>query len=237
MIDPTSEVELNALDRFSGGVAVFARLFARWMDQNGWSHPVMTSLAKASLGGAAWLHSSQIASLRRGTLRSPGPRTFVAIERLNFYLYRYQTEKLLIPGTSSSNHYSSPYVITENDQPPPLGWWVEVFCGVREPENLDYVKHLLFTDVKAADASIAFGKYFRHLLALSKIDVISDLPSVLKDCYPITDPHRRTKLQEVILATAAWSGEELGNELPNLVAMTSRFGGSRSEEELMRELS
>jgi len=92
-------------DQFERGVLDFSFLFTKWMDTNAWSHPVMVQLAAGCLqlpGGKGWLHSSQISGLRHGKLLSPGPRTFMAIERLNFYLHRYATEKLLLPGSTSA---------------------------------------------------------------------------------------------------------------------------------------
>jgi hypothetical protein len=225
-----------ALDQFQTGVALFSRLFARWMDRNGWSHPTMTALAKGCLGGAGWLHSSQISGLRHGRLRSPGPRTFIAIERLNYYLWRYQTEKKLLPGSTSSNYYAEPFVILENGQPPSVGWWVEVFCGIRQPEDAQYLNQVMFTLMQAERFSDGYGRYLRHLLALAQVDVIDDLNVVLKEHYPITDPHRREKLRSVILANAVWTGDELASELPYLLALTQAYGGASTESELLAEL-
>ena len=79
--------------KYDQGVRNFALLFTRWMDLNGWSHPVMVALAKSALDGTSWLHSSQISGLRHGKLVSPGPRTFKAIQVLNYYLWLYKTEE------------------------------------------------------------------------------------------------------------------------------------------------
>lgn len=120
-------------DRFHRGRIAFSDLIRSWMDLSGWSHPKIIQLGKASMTGIGWLHSSQINGLRTGKLINPGPRVFVAIERLNRSLYDYGATKALIPGTSSSALYAKAYAITVDDQPPELGWWIEAFCGEHLP--------------------------------------------------------------------------------------------------------
>ena len=61
---------------YEAGIRVFALLFTRFMDLNGWSHPVMVSLARAALDDVSWLHSSQISGLRHGKLISPALARF-----------------------------------------------------------------------------------------------------------------------------------------------------------------
>ena len=62
----------DPLAAYAEGNHVVARLFSRWMDGKGWSHPTVTRLAKAAPGGKeGWLHSSQIASQRHGETRNP----------------------------------------------------------------------------------------------------------------------------------------------------------------------
>ena len=74
---PTTNEELvpDYLSLYAKGRRTFSLLFSRWMDTNEWSH--------ACMGGVRWLHSSQISGLRHNGLENPGPRTFIALERLN----------------------------------------------------------------------------------------------------------------------------------------------------------
>ena len=71
---PLAPGDATLRDRFDTGTQNFARLFTKWMDTNGWSHPIMVSLATACLelpDGKGWLHSSQISGLRHAPLLHP----------------------------------------------------------------------------------------------------------------------------------------------------------------------
>jgi hypothetical protein len=223
-------------DQFENGVRGFSFLFTKWMDTNAWSHPVMVQLAAGCLqlpGGKGWLHSSQISGLRHGKLLSPGPRTFMAIERLNFYLHRYATEKTLLPGSSSSNFYSHPYVITEDGAPPPLGWWMEVFCGARVPRDVD-VSSRFHTDEHAYTVSSNWAKLIRRLLIDSGHDIIDELDRIVRNHYPVREPDRVDRLLAVIQSRSQWNPDELQLELPAITALTAALGGPEDEEALLR---
>lgn len=221
-------------EQFGSGVRIFGRLFTRWMDLNGWSHPRMAALAKAALGGTGWLHSSQISGLRHARLESPGPRTFIAIERLNYYLYRYVTEKTPIPGTDSSQ-YREAVVVTENGQPPPLGWWVEVFCGYRVPQDFD-IGYMNISDLQAAQMSEKWAALIRRLMTSAGVDLITELNQAIHAHYPARDEERLAKLHDVIFNRYVWSPDELANEMPAIMTLTKAFGGPDTEGSLIEYL-
>lgn len=231
----TQDKPVDHLARFTGGNRTFSLLFVRWMDTNGWSHPTMVSLARAALYGASWLHSSQISGLRHVKLASPGPRTFIAIERLNYYLHRYATEKLLIPNTPSSNAYQKAYAITEDGKPPELGWWVEVFCGNRVPKDIE-LHEAFFTEDQAKSMSQRWGAMVRKLLLAQGIDLITELDRIIRERYPAKDTDRVARLVDVIHNRDAWTPDQLSNELPAISELTSRLGGPRDEDALLKEL-
>ena len=79
-------------ERFEQGAVTFARWFAKLMDANGWSHPKLVELAKVATDGKSWVHSSQIASLRIGKLKSPGPRSFASLSYLWSEIDAYQNQ-------------------------------------------------------------------------------------------------------------------------------------------------
>lgn len=218
--------------KYDQGVRNFSLLFTRWMDLNGWSHPIMVSLAKSALDGTSWLHSSQISGLRHGKLISPGPRTFKAIQVLNYYLWLYREEKRLIPNTDSSNYYREPYVITENGKPPELGWWMEVFVGDRMPSDLDLEKHS-FTPDSALNFSRAYGKLIRKLMVLNDYDPISDFDTVVREHYPAGDFERVQTITKVLYNQGSWTPEELVNEIPALVTLSAALEGPHTEEDLL----
>jgi hypothetical protein len=220
---------------FENGVQTFSLLFCRWMDTNEWSHPTMTALAKACMNGVGWLHSSQISGLRHAKLESPGPRTFIAIERLNYFVWRYATTKALLPGTESSNAYRHAYPITENGEPPPLGWWVEVFCGARMPSDID-LRQSFFTEAQASDFCRAWGRTIRRLMAANGVDLITDLERTVREHYPARDVDRVDLLLQVIRDTRFWTPDELAMELPALTAFTAEMGGPATEDALLKEM-
>lgn len=230
MHDTPDQVDYTT--QYQSGIQNFAKLFRLWMDSNNWSHPVMTALLKAALNGNGWLHSSQISGFRHARMRNPGPRAFVAIERLNYYLHRYATKKILIPNTTSANHYSQAFVIEENGEPPPLGWWFEVFSGVRLPRNYDLEGPLL-TEEEAERLSRNLARWFRRSMAVRGYDPIEDLQRLLKDLYPIRDLARLTRAGEVLSARTHWTAAELHEEIPALTRLSAALGGPETEEGLL----
>ena len=218
--------------QFSRGVSTFSLLFTRWMDTNGWSHPTMVTLARHCLDGTSWLHSSQISGLRHARLLSPGPRTFIAIERLNFFVHRYATTKKLLPGTPGSNLYAKAFAITEGGDPPPLGWWMEVFCGKRTPRDID-LRETFFTDDQAARISSAWGGLIRRLMIQSDLDIIVELDRVLREKYPAKDAERLKLTKAVIQNSLVWTPQQLANELPAITSFSSALGGPASETDLI----
>jgi len=225
-------VHQDSVALYSKGGRTFSLLFTRWMDTNGWSHPTMVRLARAALGDIGWLHSSQISGLRHNGLESPGPRTFIAIAQLNAYIHRYATTKRLIPGTESSKDYHVAYAITENDQPPAAGWWFEVFCGLRIPQDID-LREAFFSDAQATTISTNWGALIRKLLRDQDLDLITDLDRILRDSYPAKDFDRLARLRQVIQNQYTWTPDELSLELPALTAFTSELGGPVHESELL----
>lgn len=227
----TSEKPL-IIDSYYRGAQTFAKLFTRWMDTNEWSHPVMTHLARSALGGTAWLHSSQISGIRHGKLISPGPRTFLAIAELNRCLHLYVTEKKLIPGTTSSNHYANGYCIIEDKIPPTSGWWFEVFCGHRAPKDIKLCTPF-YTEADAMGMSKLWAKAFRRLASNAGYDIYDDLDKVLRLYYPARDTDRIALTTRVVRSEAGWTADQIINEIPALTKLTAAVGGPKTEEELI----
>lgn len=217
---------------YAKGRRTFSLLFTRWMDTNEWSHPVLVKLSHACMGGVRWLHSSQISGLRHNGLENPGPRTFIGIERLNYFVHRYATTRRLIPGTTSSNNYQIAYAITEDGQAPSAGWFYEVFCGIREPKDID-LHEAFFTESQANTLSANWGALIRKLMRARDLDVITDLDKVLRESYPARDFERLTRLREVIGNQGAWSPDELAMEMPALTLFTAELGGPDKEQDLL----
>lgn len=223
-------------DQFEAGIKTFGSLFTRLMDTNQFSHPQMVALTRSCMDGVSWLHSSQISGLRHCKLVSPGPRTFIAIYWLNFYLHRYITEKKLLPNTSSSNAYAHAWAVTEDGEPPSLGWWMEVFAGLRVPKDIDLTSEY-FSEDQAERKSAEFAALTRKLMMASGVDIVLDLDHFVRECYPAGDHKRVSQFKKVLMGQAYWSAEELANELPALTAVVSRLRGPKNEDELLQALS
>lgn len=232
----TPALEDRYRKQYEEGIKTFALLFTRFMDLNGWSHPVLVQLAKCAMEGTSWLHSSQISGLRHGKLLSPGPRTFIAIQVLNAALYYYKQDKKLVPGTTSSNHYQDPWVILENGNPPTLGWFMEVFAGERVPQDIDLGEGV-FTPVKAEEISISYGKLIRKLMVLNDFDPVLDSTEVVRKFYPAKDSERVERILDVLRAENTWEPEELQNEIPALVTFSKGLQGPEDEKALLEKLT
>lgn len=232
------ETTEDCRSKFERGKHTFSLLFTRWMDTNGWSHPVMVNLATCCLqlpDKKGWLHSSQISGLRHASLSSPGPRTFIAIERLNHYIYQYATKKTLLPGTSSSNFYATAYAITEDGVPPGVGWWVEVFCGERLPKDIE-LRDQFFTDEQASKISSTWGALIRRLMIQQGYDIITELDKLVREHYPSKEPERVSQLLGVIQNRRIWTPDELTRELPAISNLTAEMGGPADEQALLAKL-
>lgn len=221
----------NNIALYSKGRRTFSLLFTRWMDTNGWSHPVMTKLVQAALGDTRWLHSSQISSLRHNGSENPGPRTFVAIAQLNYYIHRYATTKKPIPGTKTEQ-YQAAFAITEDGEPPTAGWWLEVFCGLRIPKDID-LREAYFSEKQAEQVSISWGAMIRKLMRDKDLDLISDLDPLLREAYPAKDVVRVKSVRQVVHGNYVWTPEELCLELPAITAFTAELGGPSNETDLL----
>jgi hypothetical protein len=226
----------SAVTAYERGPATFALMFTRWMDGNSWSHPIMTSLATACMGGGkGWLHSSQISGFRHAQTKNPGPRTFVAIERLNYYVHRYQTEHKLLPGTNSSNNYNTATSITEGGEAPPLGWWLEVFCGYRRPVDMELSGVFIPVD-KVEEYSRALGRMLRDLMIENDLDVIDDLSRTLHRHYPTREAERTEAVAELILGRSTYTHEDFLLELPALTQLSAALKGPTTEDALLEAL-
>lgn len=229
--DPSSPISA-----YASGSEVFARLFSRWMDSNGWSHPTMTSLAAACLGGKGWLHSSQISGLRHAQTRNPGPRTFVAIERLNYYIWRYANKRELLPNTKGSNAYQAASPILEDGKPPGLGWFVEVFCGYRIPKDIQLDVVFIQPD-KVEDYCAQLARLLRKQLAQQDFDLVDDLSVVLHRHYPTHEVERVERITDFIRGEVKLNKEELEQELLCLSKLSGALGGPGTEQELLEALA
>lgn len=231
------ETPIDLVAAYREGNKNFAILFTRWMDGNEWSHPIVVHLAKCACNGASWYHSSQISGIRSGKSQSPGPRQFIAIERLNRALYNYTTDKTLIRGTSSSNNYSEAKpILTEEQECPDLGWFVGLFSGLVDLPSQYKGLSNTFTTAQAAIFSQKYSRMIRKLFVSQDLDLIENLDMTLLQFYPARDKLRLKKIKSVLTSPEVWLPEELSTELVALTSLANALGGPATETELLTQL-
>jgi hypothetical protein len=225
-----SELE-EAMDQ---GAIDFSRWFSRIMDGNGWSHPTLVGLCKAVAGDKAFLHSSQIAGLRAARLKSPGPRSFAALEYLWRAIDQYQKGKAGITFGGLAPLVDKAEIMRDPDgQPATLGYMVEVFTGLL-PVPIDLAA-VDFNENQAKIISDNAGRLIRRMMVHNKWDLIDDIHRVA-DKFS-TETELRAEFRNVIVGQAAWSSDDLQARLTDLAKLLGKvFEYRRTVPELADEL-
>ncbi|MFZ8904046.1 MAG: hypothetical protein ACO20I_08930 [bacterium] len=215
------------------GAIGFSRWFSRVMDHNGWSHPQLVSLCKRCTGDKAWLHSSQIAGLRQARLKSPGPRSFVALEYLFRAIHEYQkggfTESGVTFGQMSGLVEKAEIMADENGNPATLGYLMEVFTGLREvPVDLSKSD---FSDNQAVTLSTNAGRLVRKLMAMNELDPITDAGVVAANFSKNSELN--FEFAALIKGSGEWRPEQVDANLGRLShLLKDQFDYKRSAPEL-----
>jgi len=229
--DAISPGDLEA--RVEEGSLAFAKWFTRVMDDNGWSHPQMVSLCKAVTADKAFLHSSQIAGLRAARLKSPGPRSFVALEFLWYGIERYQQHLegqfgRLAPLVESASIMRDP-----NGKPASTGYMLEVFSGLR-PAPIDLTT-TFYTDREAKVLSNNAARLVRRLMVVADLDPIFDL-EVIVSRFP-GDIEDKNKFKALLMGQQVWGGEDVDAQIASLSKLLrEKFKFERNPKELLEEL-
>jgi hypothetical protein len=214
----------------------FSRWFTRVMDANAWSHPTLVALCKRTTGEQAFLHSSQIAGLRSARLKSPGPRSFAALEYLWKGIDDYQRNGS-VNGVTFGN--LSPFVeraeIMRDPEgtPATLGYMVEVFTGL-QPVPIDLTT-TNFTENQARIISDNAGRLVRRMMAQAHWDLIDDIHRITSKFSK--DEETRSVMREIIVGQAVWTADELDDRLTDLSKLLNWvFDYQRTAQELQDEL-
>ena len=227
----------NISEAFEDGQTNFAVWFTQMMNRNGWSHPRLVALATLCSNGKAWVHSSQIASLRVGRLKSPGPRSFGVMAYMFHEIDAYQkgTQDEHSPDFSGQEKYIKHAEILrdEDDNPASIGYMFEVFLGWRTPPARATERN--FTDQQAETISRAAGKKIRRLVAASGMDLIDDMPRLQRNFS--NDTAAQEKFNNVVIGQATWANDELDLNVTCLCHLMQKvFKQDIKPEELMNDL-
>lgn len=241
MITMTAPIKSGRPDRMEleeamdQGAINFSRWFCRVMDSNGWSHPTLVGLCKYVTGDKAFLHSSQIAGLRAARLKSPGPRSFAALEYLWSAIDDYQNSRSTgIPFGNLAPLVERAEIMRDPEgRPATLGYMVEVFTGLKPvPIDLNVVN---FNENQARIISDNAGRIIRRMMVQHKWDLIDDIHRVADKFSP--DPDLRAEMREIIVGQTTWQPEDLQNRLTELSKMLAKvFEYRRTVPELTDEL-
>lgn len=240
---PRPLIEANDLEtRMDAGAVGFGKYLARLMDGNGWSHPQLVALCKRCTGDKAWLHSSQIAGLRAARLKSPGPRSFVAMEYLFRNIDAYQkndfSQERALFGNMGHLVEHAEIMRDEEGNPASLGYLVEMFTGLR-PVPID-LSVMSFTDTQAETISREAGRLVRRLMAVVDMDPVIDAPTVAAKFS--TNSERRAVFEALIKGSEIWQSEEVEenlNKLSKLLREVFDFQRTASElrDDFLRRMS
>ena len=227
----------NISEAFEDGQTTFAVWFTQMMNRNGWSHPRLVALATTCSNGKAWVHSSQIASLRVGRLKSPGPRSFGVMAYLFYEIDLFQKGKQNdnSPDFSGQEKYiqTAEILRDEDDNPASIGYMFEVFLGWRTPPARATQRN--FTEEQAETISRAAGKKVRRLVAASNMDLIDDMPRLKRNFS--NDAAAQEKFNNVVIGQTTWDNDELDLNVTCLCHMLQKvFKQDIKPEELMNDL-
>lgn len=233
---------LKLEETMDAGAVAFAKWFARFMDGNGLSHPQLVTLCKICTGGKAFLHSSQIANLRAARLKSPGPRSFVALEYLMWAVwasnnaYEITAEQAeLIPrfGTLSPLVKRMQIMADEEGKPVTVGYLVEVFAGLR-PVPIDLTVNI-HTELDAEKVSRNAGRLVRKLMAAHDMDPVEDA-ALIANLYPGSSMQRGEFLL-LLKGEAIWEPESIDENSSRLSKLIrEKFEYNRQPSDLLEEL-
>lgn len=226
----------NIEEQFEQGAINLAKWFSRIMDTNRWSHPKLVSVATAATSGKSWVHSSQIAALRVGRLKSPGPRSFAALVYMFNAIDQYQRgeQNENSPDfTDVEQHIQNAVVMRdEHGEIVTLGYLFEVFCGWREPPP--GVTKRDYSEAEAIHVSKSAGKHLRRMMQVERLELIDDMPALLKLFSGDKDMQRQ--LNEVIIGQGHWTAEDLELQIQNFShLMKKRFKDARTPEEWLKD--
>ena len=224
------------------GAIAFSKWFCRFMDGNGLSHPQLVALCKLCTGGKAWLHSSQIANLRAARLKSPGPRSFVALEYLMTAVWAYQTAvRKGEPQADTTPMFGYLAVLIEkmdimtdeDGNPVQVGYLVEVFSGLR-PVPIDLTTNV-HTALDAQKVSKSAGRLVRKLMAAHDMDPVDD-SALVANSFPGSHL-QRTEFAALLKGEAVWEPELVEENVARLSKLVrERFEYIRQPADLLEEL-
>lgn len=226
----------NIEEQFEQGAINLAKWFSRIMDLNRWSHPKLVSIATTATGGKSWVHSSQIAALRVGRLKSPGPRSFAALVYMFNAIDQFQRgeQNEHSPDFTDVEVFIKNAVVMrdEDGEVVTLGYLFEVFCGWREPPP--GVTKRDYSEAEALYVSKSAGKHIRRMMQAERLELIDDMPALLKIFSGDKDVQKQ--LNDVIIGQGHWTPTDLELQIQNYShLMQRRFKDSRTPEEWLKD--
>lgn len=231
-LDPNQEGDAR-LDR---GRQVFARAIRGLILRNGLSHDDLRHFCQWSCPwGLDWVSKSQLSYLRRGKLQNPGSKVFDALGQANLRLAQLSGDDgpevdalppLPAPPRDLIDKLDHPFYLRHPGHGLAMGAGdlFMVWLGRLVPRDLALDP---FTTAQAAQLSEAISVAAQRWAAAQGMLLTQAVPKLL-ELYGVPDGVRQSKLRSVIFGMAAYSPQELMDEVESLAHLADSIAGDKT---------
>lgn len=198
--------------QLDSGRDAFAHLLRTWHQRNGWPHVMVPRLGQHMQLGR--VHASQISMLKHRKLANPGPEVFLAIGRVNCWLWPWSPNRKLrdlpltnCPEAELLQRYPPVALLDGAGQPLGPGQLLEIFTGLATlPPAFD----LRIAEQEASALCGALSDW------LTGGQPWRQCKAQVLDAYPVARPQRRQQFEAVLSGQMDYTAPELEAELDDL---------------------
>lgn len=222
--------------RLDRGRQVFARAIRGLILRNSLSHDELRTFSQwACPWGLDWLSKSQLSYLRRGKLQSPGAKVFDALGQVNLRLAQLSGDDgpevdalppLPAPPRELIDRLEHPFYLRhpEHGLAMTAGDLYMVWLGRLIPRDLTLDP---FTATQAAQLSEAISVAAQRWAAAQGMLLTQAVPKLL-ELYGVPDGVRQSKLRSVIFGLAAYTPQELLDEVEALSNLADAIAADKA---------
>lgn len=222
--------------RLDRGRQIFARAIRGLILRNSLSHDEFRTFSQwACPWGQDWLSKSQLSYLRRGKLQSPGAKIFDALGQANLRLAQLSGDDgpevdalppLPPPPRELIDRLDHPFYLRhpQHGLAMTAGDMFMVWLGRLIPRDLTLDP---FTTAQAAQLSEAISVAAQRWAAAQGLLLTQAMPKLL-ELYGVPDGVRQSKLRSVIFGMAAYTPQELLDEVEALAHLADSIAGDKT---------
>jgi hypothetical protein len=222
--------------RLDRGRQVFGRAVRAIMIRNGLSHDQFCRFSQwACPWGLDWFSKSQLSYLRRGKMQGPGAKLVDAMGQVNLRLAQLSGDDgpevdalppLPAPPREFIEKLDHPFYLRhpQTGLAMTAGDLYMVWLGRMVPRDLALDP---FTSAQAAQLSEAISVAAQRWAAAQGLLLTHAMPKLL-EIYGISDGVRQSKLRSVIFGMAAYSPQELMDEVEALAGLADGIAGDQT---------